>query len=441
MPDTAQDLNGSSQLKNSMSNPGKTRPDMQSFMHMMDVASELRKQREIAGEQFEVEQTREDLRKRLRATADVTGENLSDGEIDAAIDSFFSGLYRFKKPEKDLNYRLASLYVNRKNILKLVLIPVTLVGLLFAGIWSAEKTWKDRKLGKEEIRIEQQVESISSKYLALNKRYDLLNSESKEIPKDKNQASLALAKAAAVKDSLASYFQKFSKNGRVDKNIDSSNMKVAEAESGEIKNQLEKYEAAISTAELSVANFKQLEILPAEIESTLKGAISVAKTEDAQAAVRNLQEQASALEGSSDANALQDLLERSRSTFEKLKQDYRIEIVNRAGVKSGIDRFFTDKNGRRVPAYYLIVEATDSSGQTVPMNVNNAETGASREVKVWGEQVPESVYTAVKKDKVDDGIINNRLFGFKKAGALTEQIVYPGTAQVDARDRQRITRW
>jgi len=56
------------------------KPDMAAFMRMMDVASEMRKQREIAGEQFEKEETREDLRKRLRATAEVTGESLTDAE-------------------------------------------------------------------------------------------------------------------------------------------------------------------------------------------------------------------------------------------------------------------------------------------------------------------------------------------------------------------------
>ena len=407
----------------------------------MDVASELRKQREIAGEQFEVEQTREDLRKRLRATADVTGEQLSDGEIDAAIDSFFSGLYRFKQPEKGLSYKLATFYVNRKKILRLVLIPITLVALLFTGLWSAEKTWEDRKLGKEEQKIEQEIEKISTSYIALNKRYELLQREAKLVPKEKSQASLALAKAAALKDSLGSYFKQFSKNGRVDSKITTSNMKLAEAESGEIKNQLEKYESSISEAENTVRNFKQLAVLPERIDSNLKLASSVAKSENAKNLVSDLEQQALALKDSKDANALRELLTDSENAVSSLQQDYRIEIVNRAGVKSGIDRFFTNDKGRRVPAYYLVVEAIADTGKSLSMPVINAETGSTEKVKVWAERVPESVYTAVKQDKIKDGIINNKLFGFKKAGSLSEQIVYPGTEQAQARDRQRITRW
>ena len=101
--------------------PTKTdRTDLAAFLRMMDVASSLRQQREEVNHQLDMGGVREDIKKRLQATAHVTGEQLADQEIESAIDSYFSGLYTFKEPQKGLNLTLAHLYVRRAEIGKKV---------------------------------------------------------------------------------------------------------------------------------------------------------------------------------------------------------------------------------------------------------------------------------------------------------------------------------
>ena len=104
-----------------------------------------------------------------------------------------------------------------------------------------------------------------------------------------------------------------------------------------------------------------------------------------------------------------------------LKQEYDIVIVTRGGVKSGIDRYFTDENGRIASGYYLIVEAVDHTGTIYPMDIKSAEDGKTERVRMWGEQVSQAVFEEVKQDKKDDGIISDTHIGTKHRGYITPQ--------------------
>ena len=106
---------------------------VKSLLRVMDVASELKRQRERASSQLEIAGEKEKIREKIKATAQVTGESLSEGEINAAIESFYKGLYRFKKPERNFNYWLARVYIARSKIALYLLLPLLLFFLLFSS--------------------------------------------------------------------------------------------------------------------------------------------------------------------------------------------------------------------------------------------------------------------------------------------------------------------
>lgn len=68
--------------------------------------------------------------------------------------------------------------------------------------------------------------------------------------------------------------------------------------------------------------------------------------------------------------------------------------------------------------YYIIVEPVDRNGNNVAVTVTNEETGRSETVKRFGLRVSEATFEAIKADKLDDGIIQNDVFGEKSAGHL-----------------------
>jgi hypothetical protein len=101
--------------------------------------------------------------------------------------------------------------------------------------------------------------------------------------------------------------------------------------------------------------------------------------------------------------------------------EYSIRIV--ASNPSGVERI-PDVN-ERARNYYLIVQAIAPDGRTVPVDITSEETGRTRRVELWGVRVSEDLYKAVRKDKLDDGIIQTNMVGQKQRGYLKPEFAMP----------------
>ncbi|WP_425645306.1 DUF6384 family protein [Agrobacterium leguminum] len=164
------------------------------------------------------------------------------------------------------------------------------------------------------------------------------------------------------------------------------------------------------------ARIELTETLPNRIAAAAKAAEVEAKTPDARERLAELQTDAvNALERSDAgaARAAAASLERLRT---QLVQTFEIRIVSRAGEQSGVYRIPDVNTGAR--NYYLIVEAVTPEGQRLSMPIANEENGKSETVSRWGVRVPERTYEAVRRDKSDDGILQNVVLATKPRGAL-----------------------
>ena len=101
------------------------------MLRIMDVARTLRQEREIAQEQFNRDEARDLLRQRLKASTEVTGSQVTDAEIEAAIESYFNNLHTYHDPPWGVEVFLAHLYVRRVQ----VLIALIVVAALAVGVW------------------------------------------------------------------------------------------------------------------------------------------------------------------------------------------------------------------------------------------------------------------------------------------------------------------
>ena len=88
-------------------------PSVEDLVRIMDVASALRREREIAEAQLTIDVEKERIRKRLQETAAITGEAVTAAEIDAAIDVYYGSLHRFEEPARGVKWFLAHAYVRR----------------------------------------------------------------------------------------------------------------------------------------------------------------------------------------------------------------------------------------------------------------------------------------------------------------------------------------
>lgn len=106
----------------------------------------------------------------------------------------------------------------------------------------------------------------------------------------------------------------------------------------------------------------------------------------------------------------------AKALLAHLQQTYEVRIVSRPGMQSGVERI-PDVN-KLTQNLYLIVEALDPDGKPLALPILNEEDGKTSTVSIWAMRVPEATFDAIKRDKLDDGIIQDSLLGVKKRGRL-----------------------
>lgn len=109
-------------------------PSLSETMRIMDVASALRRQRQRAEQELAADEIRLQLRQQLLQAARVTGEQISEQEVEAAIDHYFDNLHTFHEPRPGIRLWLARLYICRMKVFTIAAVVVA-VGLLVAWIW------------------------------------------------------------------------------------------------------------------------------------------------------------------------------------------------------------------------------------------------------------------------------------------------------------------
>jgi len=172
--------------------------------------------------------------------------------------------------------------------------------------------------------------------------------------------------------------------------------------------------------------------LPDELAESHAEIVSIAKSDHARSMSQQIMSAGATALRNDDVKAAREALadlDRLRSTLE---QEYTIQIVSRPGERSGAWRV-PDVN-QAAKNYYVIVEAVDNTGDRLQVSVENEENGKTEQVSIWGLRVDEATFNAVKRDKQDDGIIENDRFGFKRQGYLKPEYEMPSSGGV-------ITRW
>jgi len=154
-------------------------------------------------------------------------------------------------------------------------------------------------------------------------------------------------------------------------------------------------------ADLARAQARVVEV--AEIDAAVVQAEVLGATARAAVAARDLPTARTAL---ADLEAL----------VAELEAAYRIEIVARPNETTGVWRIPDANESAR--NYYLIVEAVDPDGRVLARPIRSEETGATSVVRRWGLRVDEATFERVVADKQDDGIVQDYVFGEKRAGEL-----------------------
>jgi len=100
-------------------------------LRVLDVARELRSRRETAEEMFRRDDIRTNLREKLLKAAEITGDRVTEAEIDMAISQYLAGVHQYQDPEPGFKNVLAHLWVWRDR----VLLAAGTLSVVAGGLW------------------------------------------------------------------------------------------------------------------------------------------------------------------------------------------------------------------------------------------------------------------------------------------------------------------
>ena len=190
--------------------------------------------------------------------------------------------------------------------------------------------------------------------------------------------------------------------------------------------------AALAAATNYFVFVAPLQALPEDLVAAHVRAVSLSQSERARERLQQVLNDGQAALRADDSEGARRALDELRQLQRKLDLEYTIQIVNRPGQQSGVWRI-PDIN-TQARNYYLVVEAVARNGDRLEIEVGNEETGASESVSQWGLRVDEATFENVRRDKQDDGIIENDRVGSKQRGFLEPRYTFPTTGGT-------ITRW
>ncbi|MDM4018532.1 DUF6384 family protein [Roseiconus lacunae] len=100
-------------------------------LRVLDVAREMRDQREQAEVMFRRDEMRIALREKLMRTARLSGDHVTEEEIEAAIDQYLQTQHTYHDPEPGLKSFLAHCWVWRKRLIWSLAGVASAAGLIY----------------------------------------------------------------------------------------------------------------------------------------------------------------------------------------------------------------------------------------------------------------------------------------------------------------------
>ncbi|MGE0231308.1 MAG: DUF6384 family protein [Flavobacteriaceae bacterium] len=171
------------------------------------------------------------------------------------------------------------------------------------------------------------------------------------------------------------------------------------------------------------ARIERTESLPRELQTYRQSVIDIARDPAAADGADELFADGTNALKRGDVQTAREAVDRLAQLDGLLRQEYRLRIVQEQGEQSGVWRI-PDAN-ERASNYYLIVDAVDANGGRVSLPVTSEETNRRDTVSRFGVRVSEQVFDGVRRDKADDGIIQNNIVAVKERGYMEPEYRMP----------------
>ncbi|WP_140919680.1 DUF6384 family protein [Limnobaculum xujianqingii] len=432
----------------------------------MAIIDDLYQQQIALEEQLNPAGLRRKIAEKIKEYYQSRGMNIQDELIEQGVNEWFSDRLRFQMIKPAWHQRLlAKLYLKRRIFVYLFIAVLIALGVYFSADYMMTRVVKDSIITQQEAEVQlikniagyqREFDSLSQKPLCYaTSQGQALKDESAKLIAQLREKQVAFDRTLNLSESsrpalldqkeyLTAIYQMMEKDYRSlgdtltrYQSVVSNDWRIQQVADARSFEQLyQKYQPvrkAFDTATYAVANNSPtLNADLTSLEASYRDALDIHKLAlQADSVVSSLNSLVKSQQDKETVKGYADAIQNDLSLFrvtqaketlqqlEYLKQlaqtNLTLTIVDRVGEKSGVERTYDDSGGK---TWYVVVEALTPQGGAFPLWLTDSETGKLRQVTIFGLQVPQSEYLKVRKDKMDDGHIQNNLAGKKPVGSL-----------------------
>jgi hypothetical protein len=418
----------------------KPKVELDQVMLAMDVVDTLRHQQELVNRELASDERDQALIDKVKQMYASQGIEVTDEIIAEGVTALKEDRFAYRPPPPKGSLWLAKLYVNRTRWAKVgaVLTIALLAVFLFYRLAYVGHEARSRMRTTQEInkQIEQQEDRVTFGKQRLKNLTQALSSARKNVPEQSELAARRLSTEAGSQLSAAeTQLQAFDKLP-LTPNLDADSLAQRSAA---VKGRLEQRASLVSEmnahldrAEAAITGLSDLAVLPQKLRNQRDSLLAEAQEEKARLQAEKLYRDATVALDRGDVEEAHKVSAALKSMQNQVLQEYVLRIVSRPGTPSGVWRQPPRRPGGR--NYYVIVEAVTPKGERLTLPVTSEEDGTTQNVQQWGLRVDASLFDRIRRDKLDDGIIQNNRFGIKERGYLTPNYLMETTGGA-------ITRW
>ncbi len=394
------------------------------IMLTMDVVDSLRHEEALVERALNAKAREALMIERVREAYAAQGIVVSDETIAAGVKALKEKQFVYEPPAPGLKTRLLRAWVNRRGIGRGLGLFAGVGAVIAGGWWGFVELPQARALATKVEVFNRAVQVANVDVTTLQQRHSSLVEALAAVPSD-------------VPNTLARGFGQIREATQeqldtADRTINEASQLVQTATYStdnyarlgapaerQLQAQLERIaqaQQALDSAESNIARLRGLRGLPRELRALRDEALDVAVPASVDREIESIYAAGEAALRAGDAQTATAQADLLKSTLRQLETVYRVSIVSRPGVRSGVIRY--PEGNESVDNYYLIVEALSSSGTALTIDVVSEEDGSRSRQKLWGLRVSEAVFNQVGRDKQADGIVDNKLVGEKRRGYL-----------------------
>jgi hypothetical protein len=413
----------------SLKKPEKTEFD--EVMLAMDVVDTLRHEQLLVERELASDERDQALIEKVKRMYAAQGLEVSDEIIAAGVKALKENRFTYQPPPRGSAW-LANLYVMRNRLAKwAAILAAALIGLFFFYQFAFVAP-EIRQRQKEAKNVNAILSQQQDQFNVLRQR--LVNL--KQVL-DRAEKSTAAAEVAGKRllveagqqlngaETKLEALQKLPLPANLTADSLAREGQVVKRRLEERRELLQRAGSQLDSAEAAINNLGELAGLREKLASQRQSLLAASREEAARAQTDKLYNDAVAALNRGDVAAAKQESGALQQLYDRVVAEYELRIVSRPGVPSGIRRTLPNRPG--VQNYYLVVEAVTPQGKRLTVPITSEENGKTYNVQQWGMRVDQSLYDKIRQDKLDDGIIQNNLFGVKERGYLTPRYLMPTT--------------